>query len=280
MIRIAGYGRMSTDKQQLSPEVQERMIRDWYEYQVKQGKWDKPTEFVGMFVDRAVSSKVDLLKRPVGQHLLTLLGPGDLIVVAKYNRAFRSAADAERTLDILDEAGIKMAFLDLNIDTSTANGKMLAGILAVVSKHERDLRSETTKDALNSLQKSLRPIGKPPIGWRTRKQSGKKVLCPDNRVRVLANAARELIRQGAGRRKAYRQLSPYYQKHHLPVPANPVVMLAHAAAACLEFPRTSRTEIRRALGYRHENESFVRRDDHQQIIEHLNERLREFGYDL
>ena len=138
MIKIAGYGRMSTDKQQMSPEVQEKVIKDWIKVQHANGKWPDGYQFIGMFVDRAVTSKVHMLDREAGQHLMTALDPGDLIVVAKYDRAFRSAADAERTLAMIDELGLKIVFIDLNIDTSTPNGKMLAGILAVVSKHTRD----------------------------------------------------------------------------------------------------------------------------------------------
>ena len=46
------------------------------------------------FVEAGVSGSVPLADRPGGQRLLTALQPGDVIITAKLDRAFRSAADA------------------------------------------------------------------------------------------------------------------------------------------------------------------------------------------
>jgi len=52
--------------------------------------------------NRAGNSLAD---RPEGQRLLTALQPGDVVVAAKLDRAFRSAADALETLEELKKIG-------------------------------------------------------------------------------------------------------------------------------------------------------------------------------
>lgn len=287
VVKVAGYGRMSTDKQQESPKVQEQAIRAWFKYQCETDRWPDGAKFVGMFVDSAISSRVYMLDREAGQHLLTLLDPGDIVVVSKYNRAFRSAADAERTLEAFETAGIKMVFLDLNIDTSNANGKMLAGILAVVSKHERDLRSETTKEAhKHRLRKRGYGQGKPPIGWKfgyrrktgDRKKDVKIKIVPDNDWRLYCNAARRLLRSGMSRPKANRALLPYMVKHDLPGGTSQSKMVNAAAAACLGFPTCGMRLASKMLGINVGTNAFVCRDDHDQLIIKLRKRLVEEGY--
>jgi len=287
MIKVAGYGRMSTDKQQMSPAVQEQAVRDWFEYQTKAGKWDDGAEFVGMFVDKAVSSRIDLLDRPCGEHIITVLNPGDVIVAAKYNRAFRSAADAERTLARLNEAGILLVFLDLNIDTSTANGKLMAGVLAVVSEHERNLRSETTKDALAFRRRTGHAVCLPPWGWQIKnKRKSKEVrrasmakMAPDLDERSFANAARKMLRGGASRLDAHRLLLHFHKKRNMKCACSEQSIVDAAAAASLGFPKQSITFVSKTLGFNVGTLKFTRRDDHKQVTARLHELLVEDGFD-
>jgi len=285
-MKVAGYGRMSTDKQQMSPAVQEQAVRDWFDYQSRAGKWPEGAEFIGMFTDKAVSSRVDLLDRANGQHLVTVLDRGDLIVAAKYNRAFRSAADAERTLARLDEAGIKFAFLDLNIDTSTANGKLMAGILAVVSKHERDLRSETTKDALAYRRRTGHATCLPPWGWRIknkRKKNEKRrvamaKLVPDIDERTFASASRVLLREGKSRLEAHRILKHFRKLRKMTCAYSEQSIVDAAAAASLNFPKQSVRFVSKTLGINVGTLNFTRRDDHEQVRARLQELLRQDGF--
>lgn len=276
-IQIAGYGRMSTDKQQLSPEVQENLITDWIGVQRKLDKWPKGAKWLGMLVDDAISSKVDLLDRPAGQHLLTILDRGDMIVVAKYNRAFRSAADCERTLDRLNEAGIRIVFLDLNIDTSTANGRMLAGILAVVSRHERDLRGDTTKDAMRELRRQHRPFTKPPPGWKTRELSGKgKVFTPDHEWRKVGIAARQMFRDGLSRNQVYAKFLPHYRKAGRDKPFSAQSLVHAAARACLGFPCLTNDDITEVLDVNTLRIDFILADEayHRDAQEQLRPHIK------
>ena len=258
MIQVAGYGRMSTDKQQLSPKIQEDMIRAWYEQQMRSGRWDDtPHEFIGFFCDEAVTSKIDMLDRPVGQWLFPTLNRGDMIVCAKYNRAFRSAADSERTLDRCNEAGINLVFLDLNIDTSTPNGRLMAGVMAAVSRHERDMRSETTRDAKATLKKRGRPVGRDsPVGWKLKPKTAHSIArhVPDLKARQVATLCyrgyREAYMQGMTDQQADVHTKMLVTRH---LGADATTYRAHPMRyrglhCALRYPLCTRQEIADCLG--------------------------------
>jgi len=284
MIKVAGYGRMSTDDQQLSPQVQEDMIRSWFALQQNLGKWEHGAKFVGMFVDHAVSSRIDLLDRKAGEHLITTLSPGDLIVVAKYNRAFRSPADAERTLKRLEEAEIKIEFLDVPVDVRTANGKLVSGLMATVSLHERELRSETTKDALRTKRKLGHCIGRPPYGYKIKyhpKKNGMDIpatLQPDIEARQLGNAARKLLIQGTTRLQAYRTLRWHHRQNNLSTPISELTLVRLAAASCLDYPPYSNAFVSKQLGIEINSVEFIRRKDHSALKDKLVSLLAKDGY--
>ena len=188
--KVMGYGRASTLKQTMSTKVQTELCEKWYEDQVKAGRWDGDSEWLGMELDEAVSSKIDLFHRPRGQHILTELSPGDVLVVAKDSRAFRSAADAEKSLSTLNEAGIKLVILNLQVDTSTPLGVMLVTIISAVARLEREQIAERTREALEHLKRQGVPLGNtPPPGWHFRYslKDGERVreLVPDPLMRKI-----------------------------------------------------------------------------------------------
>ena len=252
MIKVAGYARASTNKQEMTPVVQEEVIRRWYEDQSKLGKWDdEPAEFVGMFIDEAVSSRIHLLDRPAGQEIPVLLGRGDILVFAKFNRAFRGAADTERTLSVCNEAGINLVFLDLAIDTTTANGRLQAGILSVVSAHQRDQISEVTKESLHSRREHgvLNCSGRVArIGWKTngeRDEQGYLVLVPDEHKRQISRHVLKMVQKKTGEKKIHAYLAKMTNAR--PSRSTPRQL---ACAAALDFPKLSVSHIKEVLGDR------------------------------
>jgi len=132
--RVFGYCRVSTTEQAdegASLAAQQQQITG---YCMMKG-W-QVAEF---FVERAVSGSVPLADRPEGQRLLAAAGKGDIIVTAKLDRAFRSAADALAVLEEFKDQGIALHMIDLGGDV-TGNGisKMVFTILAAVAEGERD----------------------------------------------------------------------------------------------------------------------------------------------
>jgi len=131
---IYGYARVSKEKKITngqSLEVQERMLKGYCDM--------KGLEHPVMFVEDGTSGSVPITERPEGSKLMSLLVTGDIIIVTKLDRAFRSALDALEVLKDLKAKGVQLHMLDLGGDV-TADGisKLVFTILAAVAEDERD----------------------------------------------------------------------------------------------------------------------------------------------
>lgn len=243
--RIAGYTRASTDRQKITPEAQEYAIKLHVDYQIANGEW-AGCDYLGCFQDNAVSSRIDMIDRPGGQALIEHLGQGDVIVVSRFDRAFRSAADAERWLQICDEAGIQMVFLDMKVDTSTSIGKLLLGILAVVARFERDIISERTTEALAEIRRQGRPVGTggfPGFITVKNKVTGKTSHCrPDPKARDTGERAYAMLRSGMSQNEVFEQ---FFYGASSPGSST---LVSLACAYALGFPRLTQRDVERAVG--------------------------------
>lgn len=287
-MKVIGYGRMSTDKQQLSPKVQTDKITAWFQAQQASGLLPPDAKFGGVVIDEAVSSRIDMLKRPKGHQLLVDLDRGDSIVVASLTRAFRSASDAERTMGILEEAGIGMVFLDMQLDTSTPYGKVVLSILAACAKLERDMVSERTADALEAKRKRGLPTRRASPGWKIiypsnvprgeRKKYSK--YAPDIRERTVATACRQMLRDGFTRHETYRAIRKSMKSGGVPKRYSERNCVNLAAACCLDFPKVSLAHVSDLLGYRVDSIAFIQRNDHEKIIDQIKTILKGEGYTL
>jgi DNA invertase Pin-like site-specific DNA recombinase len=160
-MRVFGYCRVSTVEQAsngLSLETQQQqitgyeMMKDW-----------AVAEF---FVERGVSGSTPLAERPEGRRLLATLQPGDVVITAKLDRAFRSAADALGTLEQLKEDKIALHMIDLGGDV-TGNGisKLVFTILSAAAENERDRIRERVRDVKrHRASQQLYNGGKRPFG--------------------------------------------------------------------------------------------------------------------
>jgi putative DNA-invertase from lambdoid prophage Rac len=131
---VFGYCRVSTTEQAddgPSLAAQQRQITG---YCMMKG-W----QVAQLFVERGVSGSVPLADRPQGRKLLAAAGKGDVVVTAKLDRAFRSAADALAVLEEFKAQGIGLHMIDLGGDVC-GNGisKLVFTILSAVAESERD----------------------------------------------------------------------------------------------------------------------------------------------
>jgi putative DNA-invertase from lambdoid prophage Rac len=146
-MRVFGYSRVSTSEQAdegASLAAQQQQIAG---YAMMKG-WTVAEHFV----ERAVSGSTPLADRPEGKRLLATIGKGDVVVSAKLDRAFRSAADALAVLEELKDQGVALHLIDLGGDVC-GNGisKMVFTILAAVAEGERDRIRERIRDAKRHL---------------------------------------------------------------------------------------------------------------------------------
>jgi DNA invertase Pin-like site-specific DNA recombinase len=169
------YTRVSTDDQNLSPEWQAAACTTYYEGSLRAQGF----ELAGVFHDHGVSAyHVDFRNRPKGREVFSLVKPGDIIIVAKMCRAFRSSRDRENTTHFLKETGIHLCVLDFMIDTTTANGRFSSGIIALQNQWESDTKSDRQKAAHVIRRQRKTPMKKrPPPGWKLDKMIDE--LVPD-----------------------------------------------------------------------------------------------------
>jgi DNA invertase Pin-like site-specific DNA recombinase len=246
--KVLGYSRVSTLKQDLSPEVQHKMARDWYELQVSQNAWPDGSVFLDMLFDQ-ISSKVNLLERPKGQLIPTILDRGDVLVVSRSDRAFRSAADCEIALTQLQEAGIRVVFLNLPVDTGTAEGMLMASIMAAVSRYEREAIRWRTKAALQRRREMGLCTGHAPAGYMyygEKKPGKRRKVGPDNRYRRIAEFLALQFHELREMEKVADLTWKYFKKWKKPSPMRADDCEAMISRFLFRFPFQTHEEFHRA----------------------------------
>jgi len=99
--------------------------------------------------------------RPIYEHMISLLQPGDVLVVSSLDRAFRSVLDALSELDKLHQRRIQFKSLAQDFDTATPEGKLLYVIAAALAEWERQTISRRTKEGLKAAQERGKHAGRP-----------------------------------------------------------------------------------------------------------------------
>lgn len=103
-----------------------------------------------------------------------------VLIVYSLSRLARSTKELYDILDRLQKAGCDFASCTEPFDTTTLEGKLLFGVLAVIAEFERGLASKRTKEITAYLQENDMRWGTIPYGWmidpsktRTRKKGDK-----------------------------------------------------------------------------------------------------------
>jgi DNA invertase Pin-like site-specific DNA recombinase len=101
-----------------------------------------------VFADEGISGgRAD--NRPALQAALTLAcAHGAAFVTYSLSRVARSVADTINISGRLEKCGADLVSLSENLDTTSASGRMLFNILAVLAQFERDLASERSSAVL------------------------------------------------------------------------------------------------------------------------------------
>lgn len=195
---VFGYCRVSTTEQAnggLSLETQRQQITG---YAMMKG-WSV-AEF---FVEAGVSGSVPLAGRPEGQRLLTSLQPGDIVITAKLDRAFRSAADALGTLEQMKEDKIALHMIDPGGDV-TGNGisKLVFTILSAVAENERDRIRERVRDVKrHRASQQLFNGGKRPFGFDIEGEGRERRLVPNRTEQAALARGKALQNEGKSLRE-------------------------------------------------------------------------------
>ncbi len=155
------YLRVSTAGQAaegVSLEAQEARARKWAEA--------SGYEIAGLHCDAGISGK-RAENRPGLQAALTeVCRTKGALIVYSLSRLARSTKDAISIAERLEKAGADLVSLSEKIDTTSAAGKMIFRMLAVLAEFERDLISERTRGAMAHMASQGRRVGEIPYGHR------------------------------------------------------------------------------------------------------------------
>ncbi len=154
-----GLIRVSTGKQcnnGASLEVQAKRIKSWAD--------SNNYKLLNIHSDKGISgAKTD--NRPGFQKALKeACEKQAALVVYSLSRLGRSTKDIITTSEELEKAGADLVSLTEQIDTSSAAGKMVFKMLAVLGEFERDLISERTKASLQHMKTQGKRTGNIPYG--------------------------------------------------------------------------------------------------------------------
>jgi DNA invertase Pin-like site-specific DNA recombinase len=114
-------------------------------------------------VAEEVASAASVARRPKLREAIEALerGEADVLVVAKLDRLARSILDFVTLMARSKGRGWALLALDLQIDTTTASGKLFAHILASFAEFERDLIGQRTREALAERRRQGVRLGRP-----------------------------------------------------------------------------------------------------------------------
>lgn len=141
---VIGYARVSTQDQNLA--LQRDALRE--------------AGCAQIFEDHGLSAVGKV--RPGFEAALAALQAGDLFVIWKMDRAFRSMRHALDTLEELEGLGVEFCSLTDGIDTTTPMGRCMYYIRNAFAELERSLISERTKAGLEAARRRGQKLGRPP----------------------------------------------------------------------------------------------------------------------
>ena len=152
MPRVIGYLRVSTTDQEYGIDAQREAIRAEAERRGWEVEWFEDAGKSGKSIDRpGIAAALAQLRS----------GNAESLVVSKLDRLSRSLPDFARLLEVSSKQGWSIVALDLNLDTSTPTGKLVASIMASVAQWEREVIGLRTKEALAAAKAKGVRIGRP-----------------------------------------------------------------------------------------------------------------------
>lgn len=188
------YGRASTDRQSITEESQRSACEEYMERSLKPQGYT----YGGWLYDAATSGGTQMFEREKGRQLWALVQPGDRVVWAKLDRAFRSSYDFVHTMMLLQAKGVAFSSLDIGLDSGTPIGRCVFTIMAAFAELEREFIRERTRNGLGQKRKAGKPINPhAPIGWKKIGKKQDSYFLPDPSER--AQVERMMAMRGAGK---------------------------------------------------------------------------------
>ncbi len=133
--------------------------------------------------------------------LLDYVREGDTVVVWKLDRLGRNALHILETVKALTDRGITLISTSDGIDSSTAAGRMMIGVLGSLAEYERELIKEQKALKRNASRASGTKFGRP------KKVADAGHIATARRMRADGHTARDVAKYlGVSRATLYRYL--------------------------------------------------------------------------
>ena len=187
-MKIIGYVRVSTSRQELSPKAQRDHIEQWCE---RQGY-----ELVETFEEK-VSGGVefdDLDQREALMAAIDALQAGMALVVAKRDRLARNVASAAIIERLAERKGARVLAVDGVNNEDSPEAQLMRTLIDAFAQYERALIRSRIKLALGHKKTKGERVGSVPYGKQVA-EDGKRLVESERDKRLLARL-RRLRRSG------------------------------------------------------------------------------------
>lgn len=154
---LVGYARTSTVEQEAGLEAQ---VRDLH-----------ATGAEKIFTEQISS----VAKRAELERALEFIREKDTLVVTRLDRLARSMRDLLDIVDRVAAKGAGLKIMSMNLDTGTANGRLMLQVLGAVAEFERALMLERQKEGIKKAQAEGRYRGRKPTA-RAKRTEIEKLL--------------------------------------------------------------------------------------------------------
>lgn len=153
ILRVGVYCRVSTKDQ-----TTENQLLDLRKYCQARG-WQITAECM----DEGISGAKD--DRPALKQVMDLARKRkiDAVLVWRFDRFARSLAHLVNSLEELRRLGVEFVSYQESIDTSTAQGRMVFGVMASLAEFERALIQERIRSGLRRARSHGKQLGRPKV---------------------------------------------------------------------------------------------------------------------
>ena len=155
-----GYIRVSTEEQAregVSLGAQKARIEAWVQA--------NETTLICFFEDAGISGAKTENREGLQKAIGMACEQRAILVVYSLSRLSRSTRDTLQIAERIERSGADLVSLSEKIDTTSAAGKMVFRMLAVLNEFERDQISERTAAALRHMREKRQPYSPTPYGF-------------------------------------------------------------------------------------------------------------------
>lgn len=111
-----------------------------------------------IYTEKMTGKKYD---RPELMKMLEYGRKGDIILITELTRLSRSTKDLISLSEKIKEKGMELKSIKEDINTTTSTGKLMFGMMAIISEFERNIIEERTREGLMSARERGVKFGRP-----------------------------------------------------------------------------------------------------------------------